>query len=100
MATTRRRLKTLESLFYGQVERHVAAIVPMFTARFDADQLRAVADLLRRVAGADHDADQAAAGAALLREWKLSMEDGQWRSLWLLPDVLNSVNTAIDGVIA
>lgn len=98
MTATKRRLRVLESLFSQRVDAHVATILPLFLARYHGDELRQVAALLRAVGNEPHDAGLTAAGAALLREWRAELSREGWAAMWLLPDVLSSVDAAIDSL--
>lgn len=95
MTTAKRRLRVLEELFIGQVERHVGQVLPQFTQRFNADELRAIADFLRCVAHEPHDPAAAATGAGLLAQWRAELSSERWAAMWLLPDVLSSVDAAL-----
>jgi hypothetical protein len=93
--TTAKRLQALETIFIQRIETHVAAITPLFVARFNTDELRQVAALLRAVNGEAHDAAAAATGAALLAVWRGELSSEKWAAMWLLADVLQSVNAAL-----
>lgn len=93
--TTQKRLRILEELFSQRVDRHIADVLPLFLARYHGDELRQVAALLKRVAGSDHDATAATAGAGLLAVWRGELSMERWAAMWLLADVRESIDAAL-----
>lgn len=94
-----RRLRVIENLFQQRAQVHLAAMTQRFVARYQSDELRAIATFLDATQGATVDPALAATGAALLRRWRAEMTAGQWSDFWYLPDLAQSVNEAINDLL-